>query len=130
MSTASSSCICSLKASPATTKTTRRLLARNMIIPDDDVQKALDFLQDEAVNAAQATANRKHLEDYTKALKAILMNERAMDALGAQERYALSHPKFLQHLEAKKEAVFEDERQQHLRDAMKIKLDVWRSLSA
>jgi hypothetical protein len=101
-----------------------------VIIPDDDVQAALDFLENEAVNAAQATANRKHLEDYTKSLKALLMSERILEALGAQERYALSHPKMLQHLEAKKQAVFEDERQQNLRDAKKVKLDVWRSLSA
>ena len=101
-----------------------------MIIPDDDVQKALDFLENEAVNAAQATANRKHLEDYTKVLKALLMNERALDTGIAQERYAMSHPKMLQHLEAKKQAVFEDEKQQNLRDAQKVKLDVWRSLSA
>jgi hypothetical protein len=101
-----------------------------MIIPDDQVQEALDFIEGNAVAAAQATANRKHLEDFTKSLKALLMQERVLDPLGAQERYALAHPKMLEHLEAKKQAVFEDERQQNMLNAKHTKLDVWRSLSA
>ena len=101
-----------------------------MKISDEDVEKAMDFLRDHATAAAQARANRLYLEDFSKSLKAILMNERAMDSLGAQERYALSHPRYQEHLAVLRIAVEDDEKQRFLLDAAKVKIDVWRSLSA
>lgn len=100
-----------------------------MHIPDEEVQKAWDFLRDNAQKAAQATANRKHLENFTKSLKAILMSERSLDAIGAQERFALAHADFLKHLEGLRQAIYEDEHQAHLMEAAKIKINIWQSLS-
>jgi hypothetical protein len=101
-----------------------------MKITDEQCEAAMDFLRDNADAAGQAKAERLYLDDYTKSLLAILMTERAMDSLGAQERYARAHPKFLQHLEGLKTAVAEDVRQQFLMEAAKVKIEVWRSLSA
>jgi hypothetical protein len=101
-----------------------------MKITDEQCEAAMDFLRDNAAEAGQAKANRMYLDDYTKSLMAILMTERAMDSLGAQERYARAHPKYLTHLEGLKVAIAEDVRQQYLMEAAKVKIDVWRSLQA
>lgn len=90
----------------------------------------MDFLRDNASEAGEARANRLYLDDYSKSLVALLMTERALDSLGAQERYAKAHPKYLAHLEALKIAIAEDEKQRYLMEAAKVKIEVWRSLSA
>jgi hypothetical protein len=90
----------------------------------------MDFLRDNAGPAGQARADRLYLDDYTKSLMALLMSERALDSLGAQERYARAHPTFLQHLEGLKVAIAEDEKQRYLMEAAKVKIEVWRSLQA
>jgi hypothetical protein len=101
-----------------------------MGITDDDAERAMDFLRDNATEAAQAKANRLHLTEYRKSLKAKLMGERTLDPLGAQERHAYAHKEYLDLLLAIKDAVFQDEKQQWLMEAAKAKIDVWRSLNA
>ena len=90
----------------------------------------MDFLRDNSGPAAKARSERLYLEDYSKSLIALLITERAMDSLGAQERYARAHPTYLQHLTALKFAIEEDEKQKYLMEAAKVKIEVWRSLSA
>ena len=101
-----------------------------MIITDEEVEKALDFMRDHAAIAAKARAERLYLEDYSKCLKALLMTERSLDSLGAQERYALSHTEYIAHLNTLSLAVEADEKERLLLEAAKVKLDVWRSLSS
>lgn len=101
-----------------------------MKITDEEVDKALDYLRDQASVAAAARATRLYLEDYSKALKALLMQHRPLDTLGAQERYAYAHSDYTKHLEALRDAVEQDEKYRFLIDAAKVKLEIWRSQQA
>ena len=101
-----------------------------MPITDDEIEKAVDYLRDNATVAAQARANRVYMEEYRKSVKAQLMQHKTLDSIGAQERYAYAHPEYLAHLEALKAAVFEDEKHRFLLEAAKAKLDAWRTQEA
>ncbi len=101
-----------------------------MKITDEEVEKALDYLRDQSSVAAAARANRLYLEEYRKSLKAILMDERKLDSLGAQERYAYSHHRYLGHLDTLKDAIELDEKYRFLIEAAKVKLEIWRSQQA
>ncbi len=97
----------------------------------DDIAKAIDWLINTADKAAQARADRIHLEEFTKHLKANLkvqykeLNPGAAD--NAQETFALSHPNYKSHLEGLKEAIKQDERFRWLKDTAMAKVDVWRT---
>lgn len=101
-----------------------------MPITDDEVEKALDYLRDNADAAAQAAADRIYMAEYRKSLKSMLMQERPLDPLGAQERYAYAHKKYIDHLDALKTAVFEEEKHKFLREAARAKIDVYRTMQA
>jgi len=100
------------------------------MISDDDAEKAADYIRDNAAKAGDAHATRVYLTEYRKSLKAILMGDKLLDALGAQERYAYSHQKYLKHLDALREAIAEDKRIEWMMKAAETKIDVWRSQSA
>lgn len=99
-------------------------------IPDEDIEKALDYLRDSAVPAAQARANRIYLEEYRKSLKALVMQRYAMSPLGAQERDAYASKEYTDHLHALKLAVEQDEKHRFLREAAQAKIEAWRTMNA
>lgn len=99
-------------------------------ISDDDIEKALDYLRDSAITAAQARANRIYMEEYRKSLKSKMMQRFAMSPLGAQERDAYASREYQIHLDALKTAVEEDEKHRFLREAAQAKIEAWRSMSA
>ena len=101
-----------------------------MMITEEDVAKAVDYLRDTAVEAAQARADRIYLEEYRKSLKAIVMSEFSGLAIGAQERQAYRDKRYTDHLEALKQAVFADEKIRFMRVAASAKIEAWRSFSA
>lgn len=100
------------------------------MISDNEIGRALDFLRDNSEEAAQARANRLHLDDYSRVLKAQIMSEHLSEPVNAQERYAYSDVRYKNHLEALKLAIFEDEKHRFLRDAASAKIEVWRSQQA
>lgn len=99
-------------------------------ITDDEIDKALDYLRDNARDAAQAKANRVYVEEYRKVLKAQLMKEHGTLSAVLQEREAYSDQRYIQHLEAIREAVMEDERHRFLRGSAEAKIDAWRTQSS
>lgn len=101
-----------------------------MAINDEDAEKAADYIRDNAGNAASAHASRIYLTEYRKSLKAILMGDRLHDPIGAQERYAYSHKKYLDHLDALRIAIYDDKKMEWMMKAAETKIDVWRSQSA
>jgi hypothetical protein len=100
------------------------------MITDDEIDKALDFLRDEAVNVAKARAERLYMEDYTRVLKAKLMGQCNETAIGAQERYAYAHPEYEEHLAALRFAIEKDEKGRFLLRAAEAKIEAWRSFQA
>ena len=99
------------------------------MISQKDIEKALDFLRDSATDAAQNRANRLYVEDYLKVVKANIMASHADKPVNAQEREAYIHLDYLSHLEAIKEAVYEDEKLRFLIDAAKAKISAWQTIS-
>jgi hypothetical protein len=100
------------------------------MIRDEDLDKALAYLRDTAVEAAQARANRLYLDDYSRVLRATLMAEHLAEPVNAQERWAYSDIRYRNHLEGLKQAIFEDEKARYLREAASAKIEAWRTYQA
>ena len=99
-------------------------------ITDDEIDKALDFLRDNARDAAQARADRIYVEEYRKTIKAQIMKEHGNLSAVLQEREAYSDVRYVQHLEAIKEAVRSDEFHRFMRVAAEAKIEAWRTQSS
>lgn len=99
-------------------------------ISDDEIDKALDFLRDNARDAAQARADRIYVEEYRKTVKAQIMKEHGKLSAVLQEREAYSDPRYIQHLEAIKDAVRSDEFHRFMRIAAEAKIEAWRTQSS
>lgn len=100
------------------------------MISEDEIQKAVDWLRDNAHDSAQARANRIAMEEGRKRLKAVIMKEHVGEPVSAQEREAYADPRYEVHLEGLRQAVYEDEKCRMLRAAAEAKIDVWRSFEA
>lgn len=100
------------------------------MISDNDIERAVSFLATNARKAAKARAERAYVEEYRKTVKAQLMKEHANEPLGAQERDAYADPRYIQHLEAIKEAVEADEYNRWMMAAAEAKIEAWRSQQA
>ena len=100
-----------------------------MIITDERVQAAVDYLEDSAVDAAQAQADLDHLKHYRSALEAILMKEADDGDTSAaiQKRDAHARLDYATHLEALKDATFRAVKFQYLREAKQAVISVWQS---
>ncbi len=105
-------------------------MSNRSFITDDEIDKALDYLRDNARDAAQAKANRVYVEEYRKVVKAKLMKEHGAMSAVLQEREAYSDPRYVQHLEAIKQAVELDEGHRFLRSAADAKIEAWRTQSS
>lgn len=99
-------------------------------ITDTEIDKALDFLRDNARDAAQARADRIYVEEYRKTLKATLMKEHGNLSAVLQEREAYADERYVQHLEAIREAVRLDEFHRFMRIAAEAKIEAWRTQSS
>lgn len=97
------------------------------MIDVDEIDRAVAFLRDTAEKAAKARAERLHLDDYSKSLKAQLMGEHLGESLGAQERNALADERYRSHLAVLKMAIHQDEKWRFMREAAQAKIEVWRS---
>jgi len=101
---------------------------RQNMINQRDIEKALDFLRDSAETAAVNRSNRVYMEEYRKSLKAQLMSDNIDMAVNAQEREAYRNVEYITHLEAMKEAIYQDEKLRFLIEAAKIKISAWQTM--
>lgn len=99
-------------------------------ITDEEIDKALDYLRDNARDAAQARADRIYVEEYRKVMKAKLMKEHSTLSAVLQEREAYADPRYEQHLKAIAEAVRQDEEHRFMRGAADAKIEAWRTQSS
>lgn len=83
---------------------------------------------------AQAEAERIYLLEFRKSKKAMLMTDYELAEPGApiakQERYAYSHPDYLQLLEGLKEATQISARLRHEMKVMEMRFETWRTQQA
>ena len=97
------------------------------MIAEADIERAVNWLAQSAVPAAQARANREYLSEYRKTLKAQLMRKHQDLPLAAQEREAYSDPLYVEHLAALKDAIEADEKMRWLQSAAEAKLSAWQT---
>ena len=100
------------------------------MISDDDIQVAVDWLQNNAIESAKRVAERKYLEEYRKSLKALIMKEHIDKPVTVQEREAYADQRYLMHLKALQIAIFRDEEMKFLRSAKEAKINAWQTQSA
>ena len=100
------------------------------MIPESDVEKALDYMRDHAEVAAKAKAERIYVTEYRKTLKADLMKMSNGKTAVEREEFAYSHETYKQFLVAIKEAVYQDEKARFMLLAAQAKIDAWRTQEA
>jgi len=100
------------------------------MIDDSVIDKALNWLSSNAHAASKARAERIYLENYTKHLIAKLTRESDASSVSAQEKEAYASQKYLDHLEALKEAIEMDEYLRWMQSAAEVKIEAWRSEQA
>jgi hypothetical protein len=98
-----------------------------MIVSDEDVEAALDYLRDNARAAAKAVAYRIYMTEYRKSKKAELMGQCNEAAVNAQERFAYSHPEYRQHLDDMQTAVEDACFHEFMLKAANAKIEVWKT---
>lgn len=99
------------------------------MISDDEAEKAVDYMRDNARKTAQAVANSEHMQEYRKVLKARIMREHSDLPLGAQEREAYADSRYEQHIKAAQTAAEEAEYQEWMMTAAEAKLSAWQTQS-
>ena len=99
-------------------------------ISEEDVEKAVDWLRDNADSCAKARATRIYLEEYRKSLKALLMSKYPDMSVSAQEREAYAHQAYQSHLKLMQQAIYEDERMKFFRASAEVKIEAWRTQQA
>lgn len=103
------------------------------MVSDEQLEKALNFIRDNAKEYAQAKAKRVYLTEFRKSQKAILMTkaqEEGAKTSAAQERIAYSDPVYLELLEGIREATEREEELRFLVKGAELKIDIWRTRSA
>jgi len=98
-----------------------------------DPHDSIDFIYKNGAIYGLAKANRIYADELRKTIKAELMVdalESGSEAVNAQERYAYSHPRYVAHLGAIKEAYQEEETLRWQLIAAQARVEVWRSQEA
>ena len=99
------------------------------MISDDDAEKCLTWIWNNAEKFAQARANRIYLEEYRKTQKAILV-QKCGGTVQERESFAYGHPDYIKLLEGLKVAVEEEEKLRWQLVAAEAKIETWRTQSA
>lgn len=102
----------------------------NELVTDDDVEKALDWLRDNAADIGEAKKMAIKSEHMLKHIKALVMKHHADLPVSAQEREALASDRYAQAMDVAAEAAGTFERMKSLREAAALKIEVWRSMGA
>ena len=96
------------------------------MIEEDQIERAMGWMVENATKAAQARATREYLAEYRKVLKAQLMREKG-GSVAEQEREAYADARYVEHLGALREAVEQDERMRWLMTAAETKISAWQT---
>lgn len=100
------------------------------MITEEDAERAVQWLVDNATAAAKARAEREYVSEFRKSLKARLMIESGQESVAAQEREAYASSEYQKHLLALREAIERDERMRWLHTAAEARIDAWRTQQA
>ena len=100
------------------------------MISEQQWETALQWLVDNAANAAGARANRMQLEKFEKVLLAKLRRESNGKTVSEREDFALTHGEYEAHLNGLREAVEADELYRWKKDSAQALNDAYRTQCA
>lgn len=100
------------------------------MIYEADVEKAVDWLRDNAAEAAKARAERLYLEAWVKTVLAQEAEKADGSSAAQRESIARTRPAYMAALQGYREAVEADERHRFLRDAAEAKIEAWRTMES
>lgn len=102
----------------------------NQLVSDADVEKALDWLRDNAAEIGEAKRRAVKADHMLKHVRAMAMKHSGEQSAAAQEREALSSIQYLTAIEEAAKTAGEYETKRAMREAAALKIEVWRSASA
>lgn len=100
------------------------------IVTEQEVEKALDWLRDNAAEIGAAKEHAVRTERMVKHIKALEMKKHSELAVTAQEREATASEGYRTASLEEAKAAGEYEKMRALREAAALKIEVWRSASA
>ena len=95
-------------------------------------EEAAQTIREKAPRYGEAKAQRVYLEEFRKSKKALLMKDALVlgyEAANAQEREAYRNPTYIDHLDAMKTAIYNDEKLRFLIEAARAKISAWQTMS-
>jgi len=95
-----------------------------------NIEKALDFIRNNAPALAKAKAQRIYLEAFRKSKKALLFIDAPEGTIQSKESYAYAHMEYQVLLNNLKTAVEEEERLKWMMIAAQAKIEIFRTESA
>jgi len=95
-----------------------------------NIEKALDFIRDNAEPLAMAKASRIYLEQYRKSKKALLYIDAPEGTIDSKTSYAYAHEEYLHLLAELRMAVEEEEKLKWMMVAAQAKIEIYRTESA
>ena len=98
------------------------------MIPEEQIEKAVDWLRDNAKEAAQAKAERVYMEQWVKTVLAQEISKDGSKTATERETMARQAFPYLEALEALKAAVRADEEHKFLREAADAKIRAWQTM--
>ena len=102
----------------------------NQLVSDADVEKALDWLRDNAGEIGEVKRRAVKADHMLKHVRALAMKHSGETSAAAQEREALAGAEYLKAIDDTAAAAGEFEKMKALREAAALKIEVWRSASA
>jgi RNA polymerase-interacting CarD/CdnL/TRCF family regulator len=103
---------------------------RQHIVTDEELEKALDWLRDNAREMGDAKAETIRASHMMKVVKALEMKRHNEKPVSHQEREAFASATYLEALERDAVAAGEFETMRALREAASLKIEAWRSEQA
>lgn len=98
------------------------------MITEQEIDRALSYLRDNAEKDAQARAERLYMEQWIKTALAQEMAKQSDKSVAAQEVGARISDAYLAAINAYKQAIFEDEKRRFLRSTAETKIEAWRTM--
>lgn len=100
------------------------------MIKDSEIEKSLEWLNDNTPDIAMAKARSWLLDQQVKAVKSALMIKSTESSSAAKEMCALAHPDFESHLKKTAKSIQEYEDLKLQRDTHMAKIEVYRTQEA
>lgn len=97
------------------------------MIPESDIEKAVDYLRQNAQESAEARATVKYLAEFLKSKRSQIKLKQTGMSNAAAEDTALADPAYIELLDTYRAAVEKDAFHSFKREAAAAMIDAWRT---